>query len=107
MFTFNKDVTATEPIAGFSRKILSYDENLMVVEGTFKKGTFVASHHHPHTQASYVSSGSIRAKVGGETRTLSKGDSILMGPDEPHEIEMLEDSVVIDVFTPMREDFVK
>lgn len=107
MFTFNKDAAATEPVSGFSRKILSYNKELMVVEGTFKAGTHIASHHHQHTQATYVASGSIRATVGGETHDLSRGDSILMGPDEAHEIDILEPSVLIDVFTPMREDFVK
>ncbi|MFA6775758.1 MAG: cupin domain-containing protein [Sphaerochaetaceae bacterium] len=107
MLTENKDCATKDLGGGVTRKVLSYDETMMVCELTFKKGSVGSLHHHPHHQIGYVLSGSFEVTCAGERKILKKGDSYLIKPDEIHGVLALEDSKLLDVFTPMREDFVR
>lgn len=107
MFVKNDDVILTNLGSGVSRKILAYDENLMSVEVRFEKGAVGSVHTHPHTQISYVIEGSFEATIGDETRIISKGDTYITPPDVPHGVVCLEAGTLLDIFTPMREDFLK
>ncbi len=96
-----------EPVEpGVSRKIGPYSESLMAVCVKFETGAVGALHHHPHTQLSYVESGSLEVTIDGITETLRKGDFFLALPDLTHGVKALEPSVLIDVFNPLRADFV-
>lgn len=90
---------------GVTRRILSYDENLMSVEVAFETGAVGAEHTHPHTQCSYVLSGKFSYSVEGEAVELSPGDSIVVPSGLPHGTVCLEKGVLLDIFTPMRKDF--
>ena len=92
---------------GVTRRIRSYDESLMAVEVSFETGAAGAEHTHPHTQCSYVLSGRFSYTVEGEAVTLNPGDSIVVPSNLPHGTVCLEKGVLLDVFTPMRKDFVK
>ena len=96
---------ACEP--GVTRKVLAWNESLMMCEISFEKGARGKAHTHPHTQVSYVAKGSLMFMVGGETRLVAKGDSILIPPDALHGVEALEEAMLVDVFTPARADFVQ
>ena len=65
------------------------------------------AHTHPHTQMSYVLSGKFSYSVEGEAVTLNPGDSIVVPSGLVHGTVCLEKGVLLDVFTPMREDFLK
>lgn len=107
-FSFSKDLEIVEMAPGLNRKIVNYCDNLMVCEVHFEKeGVLAAMHSHPHEQCTYVVSGKVKATACGESRILEKGDSLLVAPNDPHEVLALEESVVIDTFTPKREDFLK
>ena len=80
---------------------------LMCVENTFEKGAVGALHHHPHTQITYVVSGAFEFTVDGVTRTVHKGDTILKEDGVEHGCVCTEAGILLDIFTPMREDFVK
>ena len=90
---------------GVTRRILSYDENLMSVEVAFETGAAGAEHTHPHTECSYVLSGKFSYSVEGEAVILNPGDSIVVPSGLPHGTVCLEKGVLLDVFTPMRKDF--
>ena len=90
---------------GVTRRILSYDENLMAVEVSFETGAVGAVHTHPHTQCSYVLSGQFSYSVEDEAVLLNPGDSIVVPSGLPHGTVCLEKGVLLDIFTPMREDF--
>ena len=90
---------------GVTRRILSYDENLMSVEVSFETGAVGAEHTHPHTQCSYVLSGRFSYSVEGESVELNPGDSIVVPSGLPHGTVCLEKGVLLDIFTPMRKDF--
>ena len=92
---------------GVTRRILSYDENLMSVEVSFETGAVGAEHSHPHTQCSYVLSGRFSYSVEGESVVLNPGDSIVVPSGLPHGTVCLEKGVLLDIFTPMRADFLK
>jgi quercetin dioxygenase-like cupin family protein len=92
---------------GMRRKIMAYGDDLMAVYVEFKKGAVGALHNHPHRQVSYVQSGSFQVHIGNETKLLKGGDFYYIPADIIHGVEALEDSILLDVFTPVREDFIK
>lgn len=106
MFVLNDDVKLTELGGGVSRKVLAYSEELMSVEVRFEKGAVGAMHTHPHTQISYVLEGKFEATIDGETKIISKGDTYITPPSVPHGVTCLEAGALLDIFTPMRKDFV-
>lgn len=91
---------------GATRRVLSYTGDMMVVQVAFEAGGIGAMHAHPHVQSSYVASGRFVYTVGGEEYTLGPGDSVVVEPNELHGTKCLEAGALIDVFAPMREDFV-
>ena len=98
----------TEPIAlggGTERRILAYEDQLMAVEVSFEAGAEGAPHSHPHTQLSYVLSGSFRYAVEDESVILNPGDSIVVPGGLTHGTVCMEKGVLLDVFTPKRDDF--
>lgn len=92
---------------GTTRRILTWNEELMAVEVAFETGSVGSVHTHPHTQCSYVLSGKFSYSVEGEAVELNPGDSITVPSGLPHGTVCLEKGVLLDVFTPMREDFLK
>lgn len=92
---------------GVTRRIMAYTDGLMCVENTFEKGAQGALHSHPHTQITYVVRGAFSFTIGGETRTVRQGDTLLKEDGVEHGCTCLEAGVLLDIFTPMREDFVK
>lgn len=90
---------------GVRRKILGHNPMMMMVLVDFKRGAVGALHSHPHTQAAYVQSGAFDVTIDGETRRLKAGDGYLVPSGKVHGVVALEDGALIDVFTPVREDF--
>ncbi len=108
MYTENKNVPVTDLGGGVTRKILSYSEKLMTVELHFEPGSVGAPHRHPHEQIGYIVSGKlIYREEGEEDRLLRTGDTYYVKPNAVHGIEVIEETKLLDIFTPMREDFVK
>ncbi len=90
---------------GLSRKILGYNPDLMMVRVFFKKGAVGEAHSHPHRQVTYVDSGSFEVHIDGKKQVLKAGDSFIVPAEKMHGCVALEDGSLIDVFTPIREDF--
>ncbi len=90
---------------GTERRILAYNDSLMAVEVSFETGSEGAPHSHPHTQMSYVLCGSFRYSVEEESVVLNPGDSIVVPAGLTHGTVCLEKGVLLDVFTPKRDDF--
>lgn len=106
MLTRNDEQVEKDLGKGVTRKVLSWDEGMMVCELTFRKGSVGELHSHPHEQIGYVISGSFSVSCGDETKVLRAGDSYLIPPSVVHGVVALEDSRLLDVFSPMRKDFV-
>ena len=107
MFTYNNDITATNCEPGVTRKILSYSEELMMCEITFEKGAKGNFHSHKHLQITYIAKGSFEFTIDGVTKIVNQGDSVYMPSNAVHGVTALEDGILVDVFNPMREDFLK
>jgi quercetin dioxygenase-like cupin family protein len=85
-----------------------HTETMTVAVVRLATGAVVPRHSHANEQVANVLSGRLRFLVGERDEvTLSAGESIALPADVPHEVEALEDSVVIDVFSPVREDWVR
>jgi quercetin dioxygenase-like cupin family protein len=89
------------------RQIVGYDDRIMMVNVTFKKGGIGAIHHHPHSQVTYVAEGIFEVTLGDEKKVLKKGDSFFIPTNLIHGVVCLEAGMLIDVFSPLREDFIK
>ena len=108
MVTENKNIAPTDLGGGVTRKILSYSQNLMTVELHFEKGSFGAKHSHPHEQIGYIISGKlVYQEEGCEDKILQTGDTYYVAPNVVHGVQILEDTKLLDIFTPMREDFIQ
>lgn len=92
---------------GVARKILGFDVELMLVCAKFEAGAVGALHHHPHRQVTYVASGRFEVEIDGHKQTLEAGDSFFVAPDLVHGAVALEPGVLVDVFAPARQDFLK
>ena len=101
----DKDVEWLDLGGGIKRKVMAYDDQMMVVKVAFEAGGIGAMHSHPHTQASYVASGKFDITIDGKTKTLKGGDVYFVPSDLEHGAVCLDDGELIDVFHPFREDF--
>lgn len=105
-FFLQEEIDGKEVGAGVTRKVLSYNDNLMVCEVHFKKDSCGSLHSHPHEQCTYVISGVFEFSIGLEKQIVKSGDSLYMEPDIIHGAVCLEEGVLLDIFTPCRKDFI-
>ena len=98
-------VKASAPEPGLERRIGAYNDKLFLAEHRMQQGWIGAAHSHPHDQVVYVVSGRLRIVAGGEPFEIRDGDSFVVRGGIVHQASALSDSVVIDVFTPCREDY--
>lgn len=90
---------------GITKRILSYDDSLMVEELIFEEGAQSKMHSHAPVQIPYVKCGVFEFTAGGETFVLKEGDTAYMGPDEPHCVRCLEEGTLVVAFSPVRKDY--
>lgn len=106
-WVFYDDVASEKTGEGVKRKILAYTDELMVVENTFETGAVGSLHSHPHTQITYVLDGEFEFEINGTKKIVKKGDTMLKKDGIVHGCICLKAGKLLDVFTPMRKDFVK
>lgn len=94
-----------DPEPGLKRQALAYNKNLMLVRHLMQKGWQGARHSHPHDQLVYVLKGRLRFTAGPSTFEAATGDSFVVPGGVEHQASALEDSEVLDVFHPYREDY--
>lgn len=105
-FAFDGDIPWEAAGDGIRRKVLTYDDRVMMVRVAFESGAVGAAHSHPHIQCSLVEDGVFDITIAGRTERLKRGDSFLVPSNSVHGAVAVEAGVLVDVFTPMREDFV-
>ncbi|WP_221390564.1 cupin domain-containing protein [Dyadobacter sp. NIV53] len=106
-FIVDADIPWQDLGKGLKRKIMSYDSTMMMVKIVFEKGGIGTPHKHVHTQMSYVESGIFEVTIADKKQILKKGDGYYIPSNVMHGAVCLEPGILIDLFTPMREDFVK
>jgi quercetin dioxygenase-like cupin family protein len=100
-----KSIVPTYPEPGLERRIGAKNPRIMVTEHRMKTGWVGTAHSHPHDQAVYVVSGHLRVRVGDEHFEIRAGDTFVVNGGVEHQASALADSVVVDVFTPWRENY--
>lgn len=106
VFIENREINWEQVAPGVKRKIMAWDERLMVVKVEFEKGGVGTVHKHPHSQITHIESGIFEVEIDGEKKVLTTGDAFYIPTNVLHGAVCLEAGVLIDVFSPMREDFV-
>lgn len=106
LFAQPNETKWTELAPGNSRRVLIHTPDLMQVEFGFDKGAVGALHSHPHVQVSYVAEGSFEVTIDGKTQVVAQGGSFIVPSGLVHGVVALEKGRLVDVFTPMRADFV-
>ena len=94
-----------EMFPGIVRRTLTAGDHMMLIEVSLDAGAVVPTHTHPHEQTGYLISGRLRFELGGESRDLAAGDCWLVPGGVPHQVTALEQCLVIDVFSPPREEY--
>lgn len=109
MKTFIKstDTPIEEMAPGVTRQIMGYNSDLMLVLVNFKKGGIGANHSHPHQQVTYVESGVFEVNIEGKKEILRGGDAFVVPSNADHGVICMEDGVLVDSFSPLREDFIE
>lgn len=105
-WVFNKTISSEQAAPGVTRKALAYCDELMCVENCFETNAVGALHSHPHTQITYVAEGRFRFTIGDEVKEVAKGDTLLKQHGIVHGCVCLEKGILVDFFTPMREDLI-
>ncbi len=107
VFIDSNEIPWEEVGVGVRRKIMAYDDKLMLVRVEFQTGGVGALHQHYHLQITHVESGAFEVEIAGEKQVLKTGDVFYIPSNVLHGVVCLEAGVLIDVFNPMREDFIK
>lgn len=86
-------------------KTLAYGEKTLMAEFRLRKGADLPRHSHPHEQTGYLVSGRIDLTIDKATYAVNPGDSWSIPGNVEHNAVAVEDSVAIEVFSPVREDY--
>jgi len=89
-----------------SRRVI-HTRHMTIARLRIQKDAVVPEHSHVHEQVTMVESGALKFILDGREHTVSSGQALAIPPHSPHSVEALEDSVVIDVFSPCREDWIR
>jgi quercetin dioxygenase-like cupin family protein len=107
MFKHNSEATPFEMFPGIMRRALCGAERMTLCEITLYKGAVVPLHGHDDEQAGYVIQGRLLLKIGEEEREIGPGYGYLVPGSVPHALTALEDSLIVEVFSPPREGYLE
>ncbi|MFH0726785.1 MAG: cupin domain-containing protein [Pseudomonadota bacterium] len=94
-----------QAIPGIKMKTLVYGEKTLFSEFRLEANRILPRHAHPYEQTGYLVKGRIRLTIGRETVEALPGDSWCIPGNVDHSAEILENSLAIEVFSPVREDY--
>ena len=105
MFAKKNEQGYVSVVDGIKRKTLVYGEKTLMTEFLLEKGRTLPAHKHPHEQTGYLVSGKIILTIGEEEFEVNPGGSWVIPGNVEHSAKIIEDSVAIEVFAPVREDY--
>lgn len=94
-----------DPLPGIRQKTLVFGERMLMTEFLLSKGATLPDHAHPHEQTGYLVKGHIVLKIGKSEHDMAPGDSWCIPANVSHGARIDEDSVAIEVFSPVRDDY--
>lgn len=101
------DVPWTEVPGDTRRKYLVYEPQMLLMRNAFESGFEGKLHSHPHVQASYIVSGRFEITIDGHTEAMGPGDAFLISSGLDHAAKCIAAGEIIEVFTPIRDEFVQ
>jgi len=104
---FDWNEIPSEPLNEKMRRQAVHTQRLTLARLEMKAGCAVPVHSHENEQVSMVLSGRLRFLLGNGPEEVGPGQVIRLAPNEPHGVEVLEDSIVLDLFSPPREDWIR
>jgi len=104
-YFINEETPWEEVDTGLTRQMMGYDGKIMLVKAKFEKGAIGKMHQHYHSQVTYVESGEFEMTIGDDVRIIKGGDSFYIPTNVMHGCVCTVPGVLIDVFSPAREDF--
>ncbi|MFH2093355.1 MAG: cupin domain-containing protein [Pseudomonadota bacterium] len=105
MFTKHDPTGFKTPIDGIDMKTLSYGEKTLTTRFHLKKDALLPRHSHPHEQAGFLLSGKMLLTIGMDEWIVEPGDAWTIKGGIEHQAKILQDSVAIEVFSPVRKDY--
>lgn len=105
MFQAHGDRDYRPALPGIEQKTLVYGDKTLMTEFRLGVGRTLPLHAHPHEQTGYLVKGHIVLSIGEDTYDVHPGDSWCVAGGVQHGAEIIEDSVAIEVFAPVREDY--
>lgn len=99
------EARTSTPEAGLTRKLLAYNDKLSLVSHHMDEGWVGTLHSHPHEQAVYVVRGQLEISCAGKKFEVRTGDSFVVRGGVEHGARAIKESLVVDIFTPLREDY--
>jgi len=105
MIVKNEERSFVPMVQGVKRKTLAHGENTLLIEVFLDKGSIVPEHSHPHEQTGYMVSGCALFNIDGQEYEVKPGGSWAIVGGAVHSVKVIEDSVVVEVFSPVREDY--
>lgn len=105
MFQTTSRLGFSTPYEGIRQKTLVHGPRTLMAEFRLAKGSVLPRHTHLHEQTGYLISGRIRLSIGDQTHEAQAGDSWCIPGGTEHGAETLADSVVLEVFSPVREEY--
>ncbi|RKR80763.1 quercetin dioxygenase-like cupin family protein [Mucilaginibacter gracilis] len=106
LFQIANEIKWETPAEKVKRQVFGYDDKIMLVKAKFETGGIGTLHQHPHSQVTYVESGVFEMQIGDEKRIIKQGDGYYVPPEVIHGCVCIEAGLLIDVFSPLREDFI-
>jgi quercetin dioxygenase-like cupin family protein len=97
----------TEAVKGIHIKATVYGTRTLLTEVRLEKGAVIPPHRHPHEQTGYLVSGHMDFLVDGSHYIANPGDSWNIPADVEHGASAVEESLVVEVFSPVREDYLR
>ena len=107
MKLYNWDQLPAEQMNALIVRKVIHTEQMTIARLNIQKGAVVAEHAHINEQVASVEHGALQFHIGGVDLVVSAGQSLAIPPNVPHGVVALEDSMVTDVFTPRREDWIQ
>jgi quercetin dioxygenase-like cupin family protein len=105
MFT-KKDTRNFHPlISGVTMRPLAWEQNTLLCEFKLEKGAKLPAHHHPYEQTGHLVSGKMNFRIDNTWHLAEPGDSWSIPENVEHEVEVIENVVVIELFSPIRPDY--
>jgi quercetin dioxygenase-like cupin family protein len=104
---YNWSDVALEPMSPVISRQVIHGQTMTVARIHLRKGAVVPLHQHVNEQISMLERGRVRFVISGEERIVESGEALTIPPNAPHLVEALEDSLAVDLFSPVREDWIR